>query len=270
MDLNADSLRQVLDHLRASGVLGRRFGHHVVVGHSLGSLTAGLMQARYGAADAIVLTGLTGMNVSNINDSPEFNEGFLALLEPVTGQAIDPEIAASCNKDYYVMPAAMRPALFFHQPALDPEILTVDLAIQGTMTAAENATSGLAADLTEHVSGPVLIQIGEFDTFFHDPNTEADALGALATARRLAPANFTFAEPVLGTGHNLTQHPTAHGGFAVIAQWIERLVDSWRTGRVEAWTPGFVPPDALPKNSQQRDHAGRPVFLSDEVSKTQE
>lgn len=57
--VEAESIHQVVDHLRAGRVGGVRFDRVVLVGHSLGSGVATLEAATYHDVDGVILTGTT-------------------------------------------------------------------------------------------------------------------------------------------------------------------------------------------------------------------
>jgi pimeloyl-ACP methyl ester carboxylesterase len=212
-------------------VLGHRFERLIPVGHSMGSLTAGLSQATYGNADAVVLTGLTGVNVVGISDQPEAVDGMLTMFQPVSKEPLLESKSHRYDEYYYSMPLASRLRMFFHVPAVEREVIDLDLSLQGTQTLGESQTCGMAYDSVIRMPGPVLVEMGEFDAFFmgsetngfNDANLVRDASRAHAEAIAKAPANFTVADMFKDCGHNLTQHPNAHESYEAMAKWIREL-----------------------------------------------
>lgn len=226
--VHAESLKQIIDAVRSEGVLGHRFKRLITVGHSMGSLTAGLTQATYGNADAVVLTGLTGVNVVDISDRPESVEGMLTMFRPVSEEPLFDLRSGQYDEDYYCMPLSTRKRMFFHIPSVEQEIIDLDFNTQGTQTLGESQSCGMAYDSILRMQGPVLVEMGEFDTFFmgsettgfKDANLVRDASRAHAEAIAKAPANFTVADMFKNCGHNLAQHPNAHQSYEVMVKWI--------------------------------------------------
>jgi pimeloyl-ACP methyl ester carboxylesterase len=225
--VHAQTYRDVVARIRADGLDGRHYDRVVLVGHSFGSLSAGLMQASYGGADALVYTGITGPNVVGINDTPEANAAFLRLAQPV---ANDPNFAdrlGEYDDGYYSWSADRRQKTFFRIPPAEDGVVAEDARVVGTMTAGENRTLGRAADAAGSVTDcPVLVQLGQYDRLFYNARVDPDTSSIFQKAVAAASPNFTFAPLVPDAGHNLTQHPNAPATYAQMAAWVNGLFAS--------------------------------------------
>jgi pimeloyl-ACP methyl ester carboxylesterase len=220
MEQQAEALRQIIVQAKAGGIAGQRFARCVVVGHSYGSLTAALMQATHGVADAVVLTGIDGMNAAKISDRPEALTAFLNLYEPVSQAPWYAELAGRCDGDYYFIPSKTRLRMLFRVPPADPALIAVDEAIPGTFSIGEAATMALGANAAGRMTCPVLVQMGQYDGCFYNPKREPDVSRLYAEAKAAAPANFTYPDLIANTGHNLALHPNARDTYAVMAKWL--------------------------------------------------
>jgi len=220
MPRNAEALHQVVQHVKTAGVGGRRFSRCVLVGHSLGSFTSALMQATYGGADALVLTGVFGVNANRIVATREAHEAFLKMCGVTTEGGSADRSAAPSDAQYLTLPDHRRAKKFFCSPPAEAALIEIDTGLGGTMTRAENRTMALAADAGARVTVPTLIQVGEFDRTYYSPDRTPNCAGMYARAIDMAPANFTFAELVVDTGHNLALHPSARETYRVMADWL--------------------------------------------------
>ncbi|MDB5446169.1 MAG: hypothetical protein JWQ97_1486 [Phenylobacterium sp.] len=223
---NAEALHQVIRTVRDEGVAGVRFERVVAVGHSLGSYTAGLMQADSGSADAVVLTGSTGLNVIGVADTPQARESFQRRFTPVLEDPRFAERTGLYDGDYVTMPTERLARAFYRSPPADERLIEINETLKGTMTAGESRTMGISADACARISAPVLVQVGLYDAMYYDPRRRADLSEIYARAVAAAPANFTFDPPVPDTGHNLALHPNARASYERIAAWLQaqRLV----------------------------------------------
>jgi pimeloyl-ACP methyl ester carboxylesterase len=215
----AEALRQVVGQAR-EGLEGRKFSRIVLVGHSLGSFISGLMQARFGGADGVVLTGVMGMNVTRLVDTPDAGEAFRRRSVRLEDDPVLAPQAARFDTDYLTIPATRRLSAFYRSPPADPATVEMDETLKGAMSVAENATMGMAADACEQLTVPVLVQVGLYDAMYFNPARNPDLRKAMARAREQAPANFTFDEPAPDAGHNLSLHPNARLSYDRMADWL--------------------------------------------------
>ena len=223
MALNAESVDQVISNIRETGLRGRTFSKIVTVGHSLGSLTAGLTQATYGSADAVVLTGVTGVNVTNVSDDPETAKERLSPDQPAR---LEPHLADRhhlYDDDYFSRYEKERTRMFFKVPPVEQEIIKLDVELQGTWTTGEYETAGVAFDAIERITCPVLVELSRYDAIFYDPQVEEDCARAYALAVEKSPPNFTVGPLFAEANHSLAQHPNARETYDVMLNWLEQL-----------------------------------------------
>jgi len=214
--VGAATLAEIVALARAGQIGARRFAKVALVGHSYGSLVSGLCQAEYGAADAVAMTGVTGINVIGVADTPEAHARFLLGNPPANGAYGAPR----GDEAYRVMGERRRVPAFFHEPAAEPGMIQADAATAGVMTAGEHKTMGLASDAGPRIGAPVLVQMGRFDRLAYNAKHDPDASRIHDRARAAAPANFTFAPLAPDAGHNLAQHPGARGVYDQMLDWL--------------------------------------------------
>jgi len=248
--VNAEALHQIIDQAKGEGIAGRRFSRCVLVGHSLGSLASGLMQAAHGGADALVLTGVLGVNATRVADTPEAHAGFLKAFPEVGRSPAYADVAARYDADYVTMPSRHRSSLFYHAPAADPDLVAMDGLAKGVMAKAENRTMGLAADAGVRVTAPTLVQMGRFDRMYYNPERTPDVSSAYAKAIAMAPDTFTFAELVPDCGHNLALHPSARETYEAMGDWLAETLEGVRSARISR--RGRSSPGRLDRRSASR------------------
>ena len=203
----ASGLHQVLDALRDDdNPLGGAFDDIALVGHSNGSLTAIYEESVYGSADALVVTGW-GHTYAPLGVDPDFINSLLAA----------PYLAPSA------LPEPFRAALFYYAPQADPDVISYDAAnLATTMSAGQFydllvALSYPTIDGVAGVTGPVYVQMGEFDPI---------APGANAA---LEPGYWTSADSVTvdvlqDMGHDFNLHRNHLDSWAGIADWLDEAL----------------------------------------------
>lgn len=211
LDEASSALHQVMARLRTENPTGHRFGKIVLVGHSLGSITAVYAEATYGDADGLVVTGLA------LTPHPA----------PVSSALLGPLLETS----YVSFPAALRAQLFYYSPSADPVVVADDNAflcdqvprgefVTGLQLAAEPDLLG-ASLITE----PVLVQLGADDV-------TAPASLAPGEAAYYPGASSVTVEALPSIGHALNLHVDHEGGWDQIAGWIEdHVADGERCSR---------------------------------------
>jgi pimeloyl-ACP methyl ester carboxylesterase len=189
------------------------FSRIVLVGHSAGSINATFVQAMWHPADALVITA--SRHTTGLPLSP----GILAV------QPFVPTLAAL---SYFQLPGAMREQLFYYGAGADPAVVAVDNATADSWTGGQ-VTSTFAAflyplaapeiDRVSQVSGPVLIQLGEFDALFPAGNDASES------------AVWSSTTPVVQTikavGHDFNLHVNREESWAGIASWLASTLN-WR------------------------------------------
>lgn len=201
LDEAASSLHQVIDSLRAHhNPAHRRFRSVVVVGHSLGSITAVAAQAAYGDADALVVTGLA----------------LTPHAPPVDPSVLGPLLGTP----YVTFPSSLRSQLFYHLPGADPAVVAYDNAAlatsvpRGHFLTALVATSDPAALGTDRIAEPVFVQLGAHDV-------TAPASLAASEADYYPMSESLTIDTLSNDGHAFNLHVDNRTGWRHIDDWIE-------------------------------------------------
>lgn len=211
----ATALKQVIDDMRSGdNPLGHAFDRIVLVGHSAGSINAIFVQAAWHSADALVVTG------ARHTTSLPFSPGITAVL---------PNVGLLGSLSYFkLLPDEFRTGLFYYPPGADPDVIAADNAsadvwtggqVNSTFFAFVEPIFGFDIDRVGQVTGPVLIQLGEFDALFPAGNDAAEtALWASTTPT---------VQTVAGVGHSFNLHSNREESWAGIASWLATTLN-WR------------------------------------------
>jgi pimeloyl-ACP methyl ester carboxylesterase len=210
----ATALKQVIDRMRSGdNPLGYGFSRIVLVGHSAGSVNATFVQAQWHSADALVLTA------ARHTTSLPFSPGVAAVL---------PFVPLLASLPYFQLPPDLRAELFYYGPGADPAVVAADNATADFWTGGQVLSTFAAflypvaapeIDGVSHVSGPVLIQLGEFDALF--PAGDASAEAALWSS------TTPTIQAIAGVGHDFNLHSNRAQSWAGIAAWLGTTLD-WR------------------------------------------
>ncbi|HEX8557268.1 MAG TPA: alpha/beta hydrolase [Pyrinomonadaceae bacterium] len=202
LDRSASAIHQVITRLRSgeNGV-GYAFERVVTVGHSLGSINAVYEQGTYHDADAVVTTGM----------------GHVQHAIPVPAELI----AELSKYEYFIVPGELRPLMFYHAPGADPDVIQYDRDNLADFLPRGQLTTGilpaftfdLAATRVGQVTGPVLVQLGEFDGLY--PASLADGEAAHFTS-----ASGVTVQPLAGVGHDFNTHFRNHEGWRLMDEWL--------------------------------------------------
>ncbi|APR74827.1 Hypothetical protein A7982_00173 [Minicystis rosea] len=201
----AESLHQVMASLRTvHNPIHERFQTIVLVGHSLGSITAVASEAIYGDADGLVLTGMA--------------------LTPHPAP-VGPEVLGGLLQSPYVsFPASLRSNLFYHPTVADPAMVTYDNSHMATEVPLSHFVSGLQLSSdpvllgSDLITEPVFIQLGQYDV---------TAPGSLAAneASYYPSAESVTVKSLPYVGHAFNLHETHELGWSQIEKWIDDKVD---------------------------------------------
>jgi pimeloyl-ACP methyl ester carboxylesterase len=204
----AGALKQVVEAMRSgSNGAGHAFDRVVLVGHSAGSVNVIYTQAAWHVADAIVVTAARHL---------------VAPLQPPPG--LQDLVAALLPFPYFLVPPDIRSALFHHLPSMDPDVVALDNATADFWTNGQLITTFMAfldpsIDRVGDVTGPALVQLGEFDGLFRagsDAIEEALWTGTKVKVRTLP-----------NVGHDFNLSLDAERGWSRIAEWVrETLAES--------------------------------------------
>lgn len=219
MGTNAYAVHQVVQDLRAGQIGGQAFARIVLVGHSLGSVTAWIEAGTYQDVDGAIITGL----VHHINAIQ-----LASILTTLYPAVLDADFASDkYGVNYVTTEPGTRGSDFYYVPGADPNVIVLDEATKQTATSGEFATfaDSLADDISAHIIAPVLVVVGQQD---------AIACGLLATncssaaAVQSAEAPYYCSQAQLqvavipGAGHDINLHKTAPDFFAVATAWMNQ------------------------------------------------
>ncbi len=201
LDNTASAIHQIVGQLRSgAGDIGHAFERVVLVGHSLGSINALYEQGTYHDADGVIVTGL----------------GHVPHELPLPG----PVIGEMLQHKYFPFPDELRAGLFYYAPGADPDVMAYDrdnlsdLLPRGQLVTAIFNTFDPSLNRVGQVTGPVLVQLGEYDALF--PASLAGAEAAFYTS-----ASGVTVQTIPGVGHDVNTH------FNNRASW--QLMDGWLT-----------------------------------------
>src|SRR5215207_1101599 len=200
VDNTASAIHQVITQLRAGTGVGYAFERVVTVGHSLGSINAVYEQATYHDADAVITTGL----------------GHVPHALPVP----DAVVAEMLQYEYTPIPCEMRGPLFYYAQGADPDVVAHDCADLADFVARGQLVTGIltafdpAASRVGSVTGPVLVQLGEFDVLF--PASLAGGEAPFFTS-----ASSVTVQSLPGVGHDFNTHFRNHKGWRLIDEWLK-------------------------------------------------
>ncbi len=152
--VEAASIHQVVDHLRAGRVGGVRFDRVVVVGHSLGSAVAALEAATYHDVDGVVLTSITHL------------PSVLALTKGLSTSQL---LTEGSDPGYVRNQPGQRAEMFYVRSNADPQVIATDEATKDQVSLAGTATvtvSGFYGPASLGIDVAVLLAIGAQDSPF--------------------------------------------------------------------------------------------------------
>ena len=193
------AIHQLIGRLRAGGPTGYGFKRVVLVGHSLGSINALYAQGTYKDADAVITTGL----------------GHVPHPLPIP-QAVIFEMA---QLEYFPFPDDLRAELFYHAPGADPAVVAYDRDSLADFLPRGQLTTGIAnafnpaENRVGQVTGPVLVQLGEYDALF--PASMAEGEAAFFTS-----ASGVTVQSIPGVGHDVNTHFNNRASWELMDEWL--------------------------------------------------
>jgi pimeloyl-ACP methyl ester carboxylesterase len=219
-DAQAQALHDVVQAAKA-GRLGQSFDRVVVVGHSIGSITAVVEDATYHDVDGLVLSGLShspgalGLTRLATYARP-------ALLDPVTAPQIPP-----LDLGYLSAPGSR--AVFYAPGEADPAVVAADEADRAPLSAIQLATFPEYLVLTGLINVPTLLADGQDDVIFCSGGG-GGSLTDCSTAETLHAAEAPFFAPAArlqtfvlpGAGHIVNFNYNAATWFEGALQWFQR------------------------------------------------
>lgn len=248
MDLHVDAfaLHQVVQAIRGGiivpgfGPVGF-FGERVeLVGHSLGSLIAAIEAATYADVDGIIMSSIT--HVPGPAGQASFGLIQQACLDPLfsflpcdAGGAPLP-MGIGYEIGIPTLPASLGGgdtwSFLFFQGLHDPAVQTQAEALRQTFAAAEfnsvPAALGFpdpSTDVTPGVGVPVLLAVGDSDTFVCQPGYCSSAAALLANeSEHFSSSTCLETKIVPDAGHLVNLHASAPQWFGFARDWSDRRV----------------------------------------------
>jgi pimeloyl-ACP methyl ester carboxylesterase len=202
LDQTASAIHQVIAQMRSgSNATGHAFERVVTVSHSLGSINAVYAQGTYHDADAVITTGM----------------GHVPHDIPVPAALI----TALLQFEYIALPGELRPLMFYYAPGADPDVIQYDADNLADLLPRAQLTAGILASFqfddaalrVGSVSGPVLVQLGEFDGLF--PSSLAGGEAAHFTG-----SSDVTVQGLPGVGHDFNTHFRNHEGWRLMDEWL--------------------------------------------------
>lgn len=216
IDATAYTTHQAIQWLRNT----QGFTKVELIGHSMGSYTAIREVGLYHDADQLVVTG--AIHAPGVG--PSLITGSLGLYPA----AFDPQFAGLGYDLGYVTTASSTRASIFYSSSADPQVVAYDVAHKDILSSTQvlGVVTDLAAlpliNISNHVTIPVLVLMGEEDTLFCGLLVSCTESGIAANeAAYYADASSFTARSVPATGHNFMLHPSAQDSFDIINQWIQ-------------------------------------------------
>ena len=194
------AIHQIVGRLRSGEAeIGHAFGRVVLVGHSLGSINAVYAQGTYHDADAVITTGM----------------GHEPHPLPIPGEVI----FEMSKLEYIRFPEGLRGDLFYHPPGADPEVIEYDRDNLADFLPRGQLVTGIAnvfnpeANRVRQVTGPVLVQLGEYDALF------PASLGAGEAAFYESASSVTV-QTLPGVGHDVNTHLGNQTSWRLMDEWL--------------------------------------------------
>jgi pimeloyl-ACP methyl ester carboxylesterase len=216
MDTNAYVVHEIVQDLRNGRIANQSFAQVLLVGHSVGSITAWIEAGTYHDVDGVIITGLTH-HLNTVNLTAAATTLYPAMLDPrFAGKPLD--------AGYLTTELGTRGKDFYFMPGVDPNTLATDETTKETVTSGELASFAptIADGISLHITVPVFVVVGQQDNLF---------CGLLATdcssetTVQQAEAPFYSSQALLQTvvipnaGHDINLHETAPLWFAAATAW---------------------------------------------------
>ncbi|NMO02930.1 alpha/beta hydrolase [Gordonia sp. TBRC 11910] len=219
--VNAYVVHQLVRALRTGAIAGLTGAAHrvVLVGHSLGTITAMLETATYHDTDGLIATGI--QHKLNPSGLPEFR----SVVYPAK---LDPRFANRDEAYFTSIPGTRGSALFYNAPDTDPGVPVADAKYaEDTTTAGELAQFPLILfnGTSNRISGPVLDVSGQFDNIFCGPlGSDCRNSQSLLRQEKSAYPNAVLETYVLkDSGHCLNMQRNTQDWYRVAISWLKRI-----------------------------------------------
>ena len=222
----AEVVHQIVTRLRQGAIAGQGFSKVVVIGHSMGSLTAVLEAGRFHDVDGVALTGFSHSHTAPIAVTARGGSslGFL----PATLS----KFRSSADPGYLTTRPGVRERLYHSQSDVDSGVLRNDEANKDVVSATEFAQAIALASQTpvsRQIDVPVLLANGSKDGAFCDakvPGADCSSAESLMSSEAsfFSPAADLETYVLPGAGHTLMLAKNAGEFRSALLEWVSRTI----------------------------------------------
>ena len=220
VNLDAETIHEIIRKLRAGEIKGKRFEKVVFTGHSLGSVIGYILSQRHPKdIDALVLTGWSTALADNVPSilTCNFLPAVAVDMDRWSGRQLG--YVTPSNKENFEN-IFYGPKGTFDRRAQDRAWATRDIVSVGELL---TIFTGTDAASSSNFDGPVHVLMGEFDAVMCDNGGKCkdDPNRVPAQNRQLFPnsQNYTY-HITPGTGHNLNFHYSARDSYKVAHEFL--------------------------------------------------
>lgn len=216
-DGHVSSVHQVVQAVR-SGVLGSRFDHVILVGHSLGSIIAYSEAGTHNDVDAIIVTG-----AAHTIDGVALATALAPILQPAM---LDEKFADDNLDPGYLTTKPGTRTVFYREENASPDIIAMDEVLKDLGNLTEELTAAPynnVGEVSQNINIPALTVLGEKDPFFcSDRALDCSSSAAVAAAERehYGPRASVEAAVIPDTGHNLNLEYTRRQAWTSIDEFL--------------------------------------------------
>jgi hypothetical protein len=221
MDVHSYVVHEIVQALRNGSIGNQLFARVLLVGHSLGSVTAWVEAGTYHDVDGVIITGLLHhLNTISLT-------GVLTTLYPAN---LDPRFVNNPDDlGYLTTEPGARGSDFYYLPGTDPAVLATDETTKETATSGEFTSFAvpIADGISLQITVPVLVVVGQEDGLFCGL-AATDCTSANTIQQAEAPYYSSQAQlqvvAIPATGHDLNLHKTAPQWFAAAISWSDQHI----------------------------------------------
>jgi pimeloyl-ACP methyl ester carboxylesterase len=215
-------IHQIIQKLHAGAINHVNFHKVMTVGHSFGSASVIEEAATYHDVNGVILSGY-------MHDvSPAALSTFPSVFYPASQ---DPKFANSgLNDTYLTTTPGAREQLFFNAADASQSVIATDEQIKQPGTTGELDLNSFndANALTPDINVPVLLAMGQYDTFFceDDANLPCDSSTVVLAREQshFSPKAHLQTYVLPNSGHDMNLHRNAQQWFKVANDWANSHV----------------------------------------------
>jgi Alpha/beta hydrolase family len=220
LDIGAFALHQIVQALRSGEIATEKFGtveadKIILSGESLGGTLVWMEAGLYGDVDGIVVAGSAHV----------FSVGLERVMRATWPVERDPLLRhRGFPPGYFTTVPGTRGFIYYEARLAEAVVILIDELLKQTLTAAEIAGIPDSLPLSELVSVPTLITMGDFDDIFCDPPSCTESGSLAGEAATYGPGSCPELLIMPDSGHVLNLHRNAPDYFALVTEWADRRV----------------------------------------------